>query len=377
MSKRDYYEVLGVEKSVTPQELKKAYRKLAGKYHPDRNPGDAESEEMFKEAAEAYSVLSDDEKKQIYDQYGHDAPQFGGGSPYSGFGNMDDIFSNLGDLFGDLFGMGGGGGFRRVRRKGEDIYTHINLSFIESMFGTSKSVNVTKKIQCETCEGSGAKPGSGRKTCAKCGGQGQVVHRQGFFAFASTCNSCNGEGNVIEKKCNSCKGSGFEQKKEKIKVKIPAGVSDDQSIRLGGKGQAGPPGSIPGDLYISLNVKPDPNFKRQGYDLHLVTDIYYPQAVLGALFEINIPSHDDEDEILEVKVPSGTQPNDVLTFSEKGVPYLDGDGKGRGALHIHLNLVVTKNITSEEKTLIQQLADLQGHSVSNTKGFFKNLFKGE
>ena len=366
MSQRDYYEVLGVSREASADEIKKAYRKLATRYHPDRNPGDQEAEEKFKEAAEAYSVLSDAEKRSSYDRFGHQGP---GGSSFSGF-TMDDIFSNFGDLFGDLFGGG------RPRRRGEDIALGLELTFQESLFGAQKSVSVNRWVDCETCHGTGAKDGTGRQVCETCKGQGQVALRQGFFMFAQTCPTCKGEGSVVKHKCSACKGKGKVQKTESLKVTIPAGIDHGRRIRLSGKGQPGPENGSPGDLYIVVSVERSEQYERDGVDLHMERTISFPQAALGAHLEIQVPSADGE-KVETLIVPAGTQPGTVLTLPRCGVPYMDGSQGGsdrRGDLHVHVRLQVPESLSAEEDALIRQLAELGGDAVSQRKGIFQKWF---
>ncbi|MBN2725258.1 MAG: molecular chaperone DnaJ [Deltaproteobacteria bacterium] len=367
MSKRDYYEILGVAKNATSAEIKKAYRKLATAYHPDRNPDDPESEEKFKEAAEAYAVLSDNEKRQMYDTYGHDAP--GGGSPFGGFSSMDDIFSSLGDIFGDFFNFGGGG--RQRRRRGENIGISQQLSFRESLFGCTKSVSVEKFDICESCKGSGAKTPDAFSECKTCQGQGQVVHRQGFFAFATTCPDCSGQGRIIREKCPDCKGSGKIKRKENIKVKIPAGVMSGQRIKLTGKGQSAPD-AIPGDLYIELLVKEDELFERHGYDLVAPLPVSFPQAALGVKIPFKIPLSIEDDEEIEINIAKGTQPNEIITIPGKGVTILSENTKGD--LHLQVILVIPESLSKEEEDLIRKLADVSKSPVASKKNIFKKIF---
>jgi len=375
MSKRDYYEVLGVSRDASAEEIKKAYRKLAQQYHPDRNPGDHEAEEKFKEAAEAYSVLSDADKRASFDRFGFSGA--GGGSPFGGFSNMDDIFSNLGDIFGDLFGGG-----HRARRKGEDIVLGLELTFQESLFGVQKSLSVKRQAACETCRGTGAKDGTARVVCETCKGQGQVALRQGFFMFAQTCPACRGEGSMVKHKCPECKGRGKVQKAESLKVTIPAGIDHGRTIRLTGKGQPAPESGrasdngVAGDLYLTVEVKPHPGFERDGVDLHTERSISFPQAALGCQLEIAVPAESGE-RMENLQVPPGTQPGEVLTLPCCGVPHMDGTQGGsarRGDLHVHVRLQVPTSLSAEEEALVRQLAELGGHGVNTKKGIFQKIF---
>ncbi|MGM0597696.1 MAG: molecular chaperone DnaJ [Myxococcota bacterium] len=363
--KRDYYEILGVRREATSVEIKRAYRKLANKYHPDRNPGDKTAEDKFKEASEAYSVLSDSEKRASYDRFGHEVP--GGG--FGGFNDINDIFSNLGDIFGDIFG----GGFRRTPR-GQDIETVTRISFEESLFGITKSIKVDRMINCDNCDGSGAKPGTTKETCRKCNGQGQVVHRQGFFAFASTCPDCGGDGQYIKEKCKKCNGLGKVKKTSSLKVKIPAGVEHGQIIKISGKGQAAPPGGIPGDLRINILVEQSADFERHGYDLHTVKKITFPQLALGSELELEIPASNKQGDTksIRINIPSGTQLKKVFTVEKKGVPYLERDQ--RGDLHVHLELTVPKKLNTEEKHLLEQYASIRGEKLKKKKSFIEKVF---
>ncbi|MBU1219941.1 molecular chaperone DnaJ [Myxococcota bacterium] len=364
--KRDYYEVLGISKNSTSAEIKKAYRKLATEYHPDRNPDDPSAEDKFKEAAEAYAVLSDDSKRQMYDTYGHNAP--GGSGGFSGFSSMDDIFSSLGDIFGDFFNMGQG---RSARRRGENILVAAELSFRESLFGTSKTIDVKKYEVCSECGGSGAKSPDSFSMCSTCNGQGQVVHRQGFFAFATTCPQCSGEGKIIKEKCRKCSGAGKIEKTETIKVKVPAGVMSGQRIKYAGKGQEAP-GSMPGDLYIQIEVEEDDLFEREEFDLFAKIAVTFPQLALGTEIPFSVPTSIEEEETIEIKISRATQPGSIITIPGKGVPFLQE--KGRGDLHLEVVLVVPDHISEEEEDLIRQLAEITKKPVASKKSFFKKLF---
>lgn len=369
MSKRDYYEVLGVARDASADEIKKAYRKLAQKYHPDKNPGDKEAEEKFKEAAEAYSVLSDPEKRNAYDRFGFSGP---GTNPFEGFSSMEDILASFGDIFGDIFGQRG----RSRRRKGQDIVMNLELTFQEALFGTQKSISVRRQVECEACHGTGAKEGTSRTVCETCEGQGQVAIRQGFFMFAQTCPTCQGQGTVVKHKCPECKGKGLVSKVESLKITVPAGINHNQTIRISGKGQPAPHGGIPGDLYVTVEVTPHPDFVREGVDLHTEQTISFPQAALGAKIEIKVPGPDG-DEIRILEIPAGSQPGDVITLKNCGVPIMDGSQSGhlnRGQLLVHLKLVVPTRLSSEKEELIRRLAELENQDVSEKKNFFQKFF---
>jgi molecular chaperone DnaJ len=363
--KRDYYEVLGVQRTATDVEIKKAYRQRAWEYHPDRNPGDKESEEKFKEAAEAFEVLSDAEKRRLYDQFGHEGPR---GAGFQGFSGVEDIFSHFGDLFGDLFGMGGMGGFggspfRSAR--GGDLRVGVELTFAEAVVGATKDVRVRRRVRCNTCGGSGAKPGTSEEVCGTCGGRGQVVHAQGFFMIGTTCPSCRGKGRVVRQKCPDCRGEGVVSREERLAVNIPAGVDDGQTLRLSGKGEPGPHGGAPGNLYVELTVHPDPRFKRDGADLLTELELSYPQAALGAV--VSVPTIDGETD---VEVEPGTQPGTVVVLRGKGVPRVGRHG--RGDLLVRFNVGVPKELTEKQRELLRQLAHELGEEApaAEERGFF-------
>jgi molecular chaperone DnaJ len=362
--KRDYYEVLGVARVATDAEIKKAYRQKAWEHHPDRNPGDHESEEKFKEASEAFEVLSDGEKRRLYDQFGHEGPR---GAGFQGFSGVEDIFSHFGDIFGDLFGMGGaGGGFGAAFRggRGNDLRVGVELTFAEAVGGATKDVRVRRRVRCEPCGGSGAKPGTSEEVCATCGGRGQVVHAQGFFMIGTTCPSCRGKGRVVKQKCPECRGEGIVGREEKLAVNIPAGVDDGQTLRLTGKGEPGPRGSAPGNLYVELTVQPDPRFKRDGADLLTEIDVSYPQAALGAV--VTVPTIDGQTE---VEVEAGTQPGAVVVLRGKGVPRVGRSG--RGDLLVRFNVSVPKALTEKQRELLRSFAQELGEAApAEERGFF-------
>ena len=352
MSKRDYYEVLGVERTASSTELKKAYKKLALQYHPDRNPDNPEAEEQFKEVSEAYSVLSDDEKRQVYDRYGHAGLQGGGG-----FGNVEDIFSHFGDIFGDLFGgMGGMGGFggRRRRRdmpqRGADLRVRLTLSLEEAAFGTRKEVGVSYPAPCTSCQGTGAEGGE-LDTCSNCNGQGQVAYNRGAFMLSSTCPACRGRGRTPKATCGTCQGSGEEQVDRRVKVTIPAGIDEGQSLRLPNQGQPGLRGGPPGHLFVVVDLEPHSVFQREGYHLGYELGLSFPQAALGG--EVEIPTLGEDDEPAKLSVPAGTQPGDHLVIEGQGVPRLDG--RGRGDLVAIVNVEVPKKLSKKARELLAQL----------------------
>lgn len=364
MEKRDYYETLGVERGASPDVVKSAYRKLAMKYHPDRNPGDVEAENRFKEASEAYSVLSDGEKRQRYDQFGHagvgGAGQGGGFNP-ADFSDLGDVF---GDIFGDLFGGGGRGG-RRVRR-GSDLQYELEVEFEDAVFGTKTEIKFPRSETCETCSGSGAKPGTQPHVCGTCRGRGQVHIQRGFFAVSQPCSTCRGTGKIIDEYCETCRGGGVTRKQRTLKINIPAGVDDGTRLRLTNEGESGGPGSTPGDLYVLLRVKEHAVFHREEHDLHCEVPINFAQAALGA--EIVAPTMEG-DEKLQVK--PGTQSGERLRLKGKGVPNVNG-GR-RGDLIIHVKVATPQKLTKEQRVHFEALKDLlpTDHSPSEKSVFDK------
>ncbi|MDH5763300.1 MAG: molecular chaperone DnaJ [Nitrospinota bacterium] len=356
--KRDYYEILGVNREAPESELKKAYRQLALKYHPDKNPGDHESEDKFKEAAEAYEVLRDAEKRKIYDQFGHEGLK---GKGFGGFGGFEDIFSTFGDIFGDFFGGGGG------QRTGADLRTDVTITFEQAAFGTEKSVEVRKHVACHTCKGSRCKPGSSPIHCGTCRGTGQVVRSQGFFSLQSPCPNCHGTGQIIKDPCSTCHGDGVEIQKKEISVNIPAGVDDGSRLRLRGEGEAAP-GMPAGDLYVFVHVQAHDFFHREGYDIYCQLNISFSQAALGA--EIEIPLLDSKTKIISIK--PGTQSGDRYRIQGGGISQIRGHG--RGDLIIQLIVETPKKLNKKQKELLHELAEIDGKPVKETlKGFFQRL----
>ncbi len=380
-TKRDYYDILGVGKSADAQEIKKAYRKLAMKYHPDRNPDDKEAEEKFKEISEAYEVLSDESKRSTYDQFGHDGLNgqggFGGGGfgGGQGFGGFEDIF---GDMFGDIFGGGGGYGGRQRRgpQRGADIRQGVSISFEESAFGKKTSIKVNRSEECDACGGSGAKPGTSKKTCPTCDGAGQVrsVQRTPFGNIASTrtCSTCNGAGEVIDSPCIKCKGSGKVRKTKTIEVDIPAGIDDGQMIKLSGQGEVGEKGAPRGDLYILVSVKPHDLFTREGNDIYFEMPITFVQAALGD--EIEVPTLDGK---VKYTIPEGTQTGTVFRLKDKGIPKLRGNS--RGDQYVKVIVEVPTKLNDTQKDLLKQFALECGSNVHEKKRSFgqkiEDMFK--
>ena len=374
MEKRDYYEVLGVSKSADATEIKKAYRKLALKYHPDKNPGDKEVEEKFKEAAEAYDVLSNEEKKRRYDQFGHAGV---GGAGQGGFGggmSMDDIFSQFGDIFGSFGGFSGFGGFgggrsaRRVNR-GTNLRVKVKMNLQEIATGIEKKIKVKKYVACQHCNGTGAKDGKSYSTCSTCKGSGQVTRVQntilGAMQTTSTCPTCEGEGKIINEKCTFCNGEGVLMSEEVISINIPAGVGEGMQLSLNGKGNAARRGGVNGDLIVLIEEEEHPELVRDGNDLLYNVFIGYPEAVLGETVEI--PTIEGK---VKVKIEAGTQPGKILRLRGKGLP--DVNGYGKGDLLAKVNVWIPKNLSKDEKKLVEKMKEAEGFKPGS--GDKKSIF---
>lgn len=348
MTKRDYYEVLGVGRDADGDAVKKAYRKMALQYHPDKNPGDHTAEERFKEASEAYEVLSNPDRRRIYDAYGHAGLE---GRGYHGFEGVEDVFSSFGDIFEDLFGMGFGA--RRARgghraRGGSDLREDIRISFEESAHGVEKDISATRLVSCEDCKGSGAAPGSTRETCSACGGHGHIAHRQGFFMVQTTCPRCHGEGSRISRPCGNCRGQGRVRASRKLHVKIPAGVADGMRLILRGEGEAGEHGGPPGDLYVFIEVAPHPTFKREREDVVACLKISFPQAALGHKAAVQTLFGE-----ASLEIPPGTTHGTRLRISKKGFPSLQGRSHGDHVVEIHIT--VEKKLSKRARELLKEL----------------------
>jgi len=359
MSKRDYYEVLGVTRTATDQEIKSAYRRLAVKYHPDKNPNDATAEEKFKEAAEAYSVLSNDEQRKRYDRFGHAGVSSGAGAGAwgaPGFGGIEDI---LGDLFGfgDVFG-GQRGGRRTSAQRGADLRYDLEISLEEAANGMTAQLRIPRLEACETCKGSGAAAGSQPESCTTCSGTGQVRYQQGFFSVARTCHVCRGAGRVVKNPCADCNGSGRVEREKQMEVKIPAGVETGSRLRVTGEGEAGTQGGAPGDLYVVIHVAEHDQFERQGNNLYEAVPVTFAQAALGA--EIMVKTLDEEEKL---KIPMGTQTGTVFRLRGKGMPILGG--RGRGDLFVSVTVVTPTTLTREQKRLLEQLAEVESKDLEN------------
>lgn len=350
-TKRDYYQVLGVGRDADDGSLKAAYRKLALQYHPDRNPGSKEAEEKFKEAAEAYSVLSDAQKRAAYDRYGHQgvgAAAGAGGFDPSQFADFGDLFDAFG--FGDLFGAGGGRQRRSRAQRGEDVRYDLEIAFEDAMRGIAVDIQVPRVEECGRCKATGAEPEDGLTTCPMCRGRGEVVFQQSFLSVRRTCSQCNGRGQIIRRPCKECKGEGYLRRERKLKVNIPAGVDNGTRMRLSQEGQPGANGGPPGDLYVVLKVGEHPIFDRTDNDLHMTIPINVAQAALGV--EMDVPLFEGMEA---VQVPAGTQHGDKLRLKGHGVPFVNGNGKGD--LYVHFEVVVPRKLSRDQKKLFEQLRE--------------------
>ena len=374
MAKRDCYEVLGVERNADADEIKKAYRKLALKYHPDKNPGNKTAEEQFKELGEAYEILSDPQKRALYDQHGHAAFDrrtggFGGGPFHDPFEIFREVFGG-GGIFEDLFG--GGRSDPSQPQRGNDLRYDMEITFEEAAHGCEKEITLTKAEPCEACQGSGAEAGSRIRTCPSCGGRGQIMNSRGIFSIAQTCPHCQGAGRVLEKPCRACHGNGRRERSSKIKLRIPAGVDTGSRLRSAGNGEAGFRGGPAGDLYVVLHVQAHAIFQRDGDDLLCEVPVSFVQAVLGA--EIEVPALDGGTTI---KIPPGTQPGTMFRLKNKGIRNVQG--YGRGDLHVRINVEVPIHLSSAQKAKLQEFADLcNGKESPMSQGFFekaKQLFR--
>lgn len=374
---RDYYEILGVQKGADKEVIKKAYRQLAMKFHPDRNPGDKAAEDKFKEAAEAYDVLSNDDKRARYDRFGHAGVNgmggFGGGHGAQGFHDINDIFSAFGDVFSDFFGgaggMGGPGthgqrGRSRTRaRRGSDLRYHLEIDLKDVLTGTQKEVQFDTEESCKTCDGVGAAKGSKATSCLTCGGSGQVVRQQGFFTMATTCHTCRGEGQVIKDPCTKCHGKGRTATKRKLSINVPPGVDTGSQLRLSGEGEAGYFGGGPGDLYVELHVNEDDRFERDGQTLHSELEISYLQALLGA--KIEAPTLSDDKE---VEVEPGSHDGTQIRVRHEGLPSIRN--AQRGDLVYHVKVIYPKKLSKKEEELLREIADEKGEKVLEPSGLF-------
>jgi molecular chaperone DnaJ len=361
-SKRDFYEVLGVARTASDQEIKSAYRRLAIQYHPDKNPGNKEAEEKFKEAAEAYSVLSDQEQRRRYDRFGHagvssSAAGAGAGWGAPGFGGIEDI---LGDLFGfgDVFGGRAGSARRSAAQRGADLRYDLEISLEDAANGMTAQLRIPRLETCEECQGSGAKAGTQPETCQTCSGAGQVRYQQGFFSVARTCSTCRGTGKIIKNPCEQCKGAGRVEREKSMEVKIPAGVETGSRLRIAGEGEAGTQGGASGDLYVVIHVAEHEDFERQGSNLYSSVPVTFAQAALGA--NVNVKTLDGQHDL---KIPAGTQTGTVFRIKGQGMPVLGG--RGRGDLFVAVTVVTPTTLTREQRKLLEQLAEVETHELED------------
>lgn len=381
MAKRDYYEVLGVSKNATDNEIKSAYRKLAIKYHPDRNPGNTEAEEKFKEAAEAYDVLHDPQKRQQYDQFGFDTPGggFGNSGGFGGGFSMDDIFSMFGDVFGGHTGGFGDFGSKRRQYRGTDLRLTVKLSLLEMSTGVTKKFKVKKDITCHCCNGSGSADGSAPATCPTCQGRGVVVKTVrtmlGMMQTQTDCPTCHGEGTIIKNKCKECGGTGVEKGDEVVEINIPAGVAEGMVVNVSGKGNAGPHNGVNGDIQVYIKEEENDTFVRDGQDLIYNLLLDFPTAVLGG--DVSIPTI--EGGKVKIKIEPGTQPGKTLRLRGKGLPYVQGYGSGKGDLVINISVYIPKTLSKQERNAIESMRDsdnFKGDASTKKSIFekFKNYF---
>ena len=364
MADRDYYEILGVSRDASPDDLKKAYCRLALKFHPDRNPGDKASEAQFKEAAEAYAVLSDPGKRERYDRFGREG--LGGQPGFTGFDQ--EVFGDFGDILGNLFGFGNifGGGGRRGPRAGQDLRYDLELTFEQAASGIEAPIVIPRLDRCTTCRGTGADGKDGIKTCSTCRGRGQVAFQQGFFTIARTCGSCGGAGKRIVKPCPACAGQGRVQAESTLTVRVPPGVDDGMRLRVSGEGEASANGGPAGDLYVVLRVAPHPVFHREGAQLHCEVPVTFSQAALGTVVRVPLIGGGEED----LDIEAGTQSGTVLRLRGKGLPALDRNG--RGDLHVTIRVETPRRVSAEQRELLQRLAELDGKETGE-RGIFERV----
>lgn len=366
MAQRDYYEILGVPREADQDTIKKAYRKLAMQFHPDKNPGNAEAEEKFKEAAGAYEILSDPQKRAQYDRFGHNAFRGGGGA---GFQDVEDIFSHFGDIFGDIFGGGMGGGRSRRQshgpRRGSDLRYVTEITLKDVITGLEREIEFDTDESCKVCNGSGAEKGTQPETCPTCGGAGQVVRQQGFFTMASPCPQCHGQGRIVRSPCKTCKGQGRVASHRKIRMNIPPGVDTGTRLRVAGEGEGGYQGGPAGDLYVEIRVKPSEHFERRGDDLFAELTVPYVQLLLGA--DISVPTVMGEANL---EVPKGTHAGDTVKLPGQGLPSLRGSR--RGDIYYQINVQFPEKLHKEEERLLREIAKARGLAVRPEGGFFKS-----
>jgi molecular chaperone DnaJ len=360
LAKRDYYDVLGVPKTASQEEIKKAYRKLAIQFHPDKNAGDKAAEEKFKEATEAYEVLGDEKKREAYDRFGFAGVEGAGGHDFSSVfrsRDFDDLFGDMGGIFESFFGGRPRRSGAQGAGRGLDLRINLDITFKEAAFGAKKDISYTRRIHCPECKGSGAQSGSQRKVCPTCQGTGQVRRSSGFFSISTPCSTCGGEGHVIENPCRTCSGTGLEKKNQKIKVTIPPGIESDRRITIPGQGNAGANGGATGDLYVYFNVLPHEYFERSGADVYCALPISFPQAVLGA--EVQVTTL--EDKTVKLKIPPGTPNGRILRLRNEGIPVLNGHG--RGDLYIKVFIQIPPKLSPRAKDLLKEYSASAGEDL--------------
>lgn len=376
MAKRDYYEILGIERNASEQEIKSAYRKLAIQHHPDKNPNDSAAEDKFKEAAEAYSILSDAGQRASYDRFGHAGVSSGAAGAGAGFGGGAG-FTNLEDLFSDLFGFGdvfGGGATARGSRgngrtaaqRGADLRYDLEITLEEAAAGKAAALKIPRLETCEVCTGSGAEPGTSPETCPTCQGSGQVRYQQGFFSVARTCGNCRGRGQVIKTPCKNCRGAGRIEREKQLEIKIPAGVETGSRLRVTGEGEAGLQGGVSGDLYVIINVTEHEQFERQGENLYVSQPLSFAQAALGA--EVTVKTLTAEEQL---KIPAGTQSGTIFRVKNQGMPVLGG--RGKGDLFVAVNVVTPRTLTKEQKKLLEQLSQIEDRNFERDPSFIEKV----
>ncbi len=363
MDKKDYYDILGISRDASQEDIKRAYRRLAHQYHPDKNPGDKRAEERFKEINEAYEVLKDPDKRATYDRFGSVSGGFEGFRDFADFGFATDFQDIFGDIFGDFFGTSR----RRRGQRGTDLRYNLEISFEEAAFGTEKEIEIPKTDRCIRCDGSGARRGTSPVICPTCGGRGQIRFQQGFFTVSRPCHTCRGEGRVIKDPCPECAGTGRVKTVKTVKVKIPPGVDTGTRLRIGGEGEYGIHGGAPGDLYVDISVRPHPVFKRNNNDIICEVPISFPQAALGA--EIEVPTLDGK---VRLKIPAGTQSGRVFRLKGKGIPHIHG--YGRGDENVIINVETPTRLTRRQKELLEEFEHIsEEHNHPMSKGFFEKV----
>ncbi len=367
MEEKDYYNILGVSRGASDEEIKKSYRKIAMQYHPDRNPGNKEAEERFKVASEAYEVLRDPEKREIYDHYGVEGLK---GTGFTGFRGFEDIFSTFGDLFEDFFGLGATNRRRPKARHGADLRYDLKISFYEAAFGKEAEINIPKNVLCEACNGTGATPGTHPTNCPNCKGTGQVTRSQGFFTISTTCNQCRGEGKFIPHPCKECRGSGKIKRNKKIALKIPPGVDTGSKLRIRGEGEEGERGGSPGDLFVFLYVEPHDFFTRDGDDILCQIPISFTQAALGS--EIEVPTLDGKKNLT---IPKGTESGGILRIKGEGFPRIRGYGRGDQLIQVIVK--IPRNLTKRQEEILKEFEEIslkkeRGNEREGLRRFFKS-----